>query len=170
MKHWLLIGLLAASTAIAASDETPAVNFFTAPSATFTQPGGGSLKTDSLKGRPTVVNFWATWCPPCREELPLLVKVHARYAKKYKDKIGFIGLAVEDNAEFVGEYARAYGLEYPIAAGREQAIALMQSLGNTQAGMPYTVVLDGEGRVVYAKRGLVKEKDLDRALAPLLRP
>lgn len=165
-----LIGLLTTSAAIAASDETSTINFFATPSATFAQPGGGSLKIDSLKGRPMVVNFWATWCPPCREELPLLVKVHARYSKQYGDKLGFLGLAVEDNVEFVGEYARAYGLAYPIAAGRDPAIALMQALGNKQAGMPYTVVLDGAGRVVYAKRGLVKEKDLDRALAPLLRP
>jgi len=162
----LLIGLLAVSGARA--DEP--VNFFATPNVTFAQPGGGSLQIDSLKGRPTVVNFWATWCPPCREELPLLVKIHARYDKKYGDKVGFLGLAVEDNVEFVGEYARAYGLKYPIAAGREPAIALMQALGNKQAGMPYTVVLDGEGRVIYAKRGLVKEKDLDQALAPLLRP
>ncbi|MDP2433750.1 MAG: TlpA disulfide reductase family protein [Pseudomonadota bacterium] len=166
----LLIGLLAASTAMAAPDESQPINFYTVATATFAQPGGGSLKIDSIKGRPMVVNFWATWCPPCREELPLLVKVHARYDKKYGDKLGFLGLAVEDNVEFVGEYARAYGLKYPIAAGRDPAIALMQALGNKQAGMPYTLVLDGEGRVIYAKRGLVKEKDLDRALAPLLRP
>ena len=146
------------------------VNFFATPSATFAQPGGGKLQLDSIKGRPAVVNFWATWCPPCREELPLLAKIHARYEKKYRGKVGFLGLAVEDNAEFVGEYAHAYGLRYPVAVGREPAIALMQALGNTQAGMPYTVVLDSEGRVVYSKRGMVKEKDLDHALAQLLRP
>ncbi len=162
MKRLLLIGLFAASAATAGEP----INFYAAATAPFTQPGGGSLQLDSLKGRPAVVNFWATWCPPCREELPLLVKVHKRYGKQ----VGFLGLAVENNVEFVSEYADAYGLEYPIAAGREPAIALMQALGNEKAGMPYTVVLDGEGRVVYAKRGLVKGKDLDQALAPLLQP
>ncbi len=161
-----LIGLLAASAAIA--DEP--VNFYAAASATFAQPGGGGLQIDSLKGRPAVINFWATWCPPCREELPLLVKVHARYDKKYGKKVGFLGLAVEDNVEFVGEYASAYGLRYPVAAGREPAIALMQALGNEQAGMPFTVVVNAAGLVVYAKRGVVTEKDLTKALAPLLRP
>lgn len=162
MRRLLLIGLLAA--ALASADEP--VNFYAAATAPFTQPGGRVLQLDTLKGRPAVINFWATWCPPCREELPLLVKFHKRYGKK----AGFLGLAVEDNVEFVGEYARAYGLKYPIAAGREPAIALMQALGNEKAGMPYTVVLDAEGRVVYSKRGLVKIKDLDEALAPLLRP
>jgi thiol-disulfide isomerase/thioredoxin len=170
MKRLLLLGLLAAVCAGAGAGETPGVNLYAAPAATFTQPGGGSLQIDTFKGRPAVINFWATWCPPCREELPLLAKVHARYDKKQGKKVGFLGLAVEDNVEFVAEYARAYGLRYPVAAGREPAIALMQALGNEQAGMPFTVVVDAEGRVVYAKRGVVTEKALAQALAPLLRP
>ncbi len=162
MKRLLLLGLLAASCAGAGEP----INFYAMPAAPFAQPGGGSLQLDSLKGRPAVINFWATWCPPCREELPLLVKVHKRFGKK----VGFLGLAVEDNVEFVGEYAGAYGLRYPVAAGRDPAIALMQALGNEQAGMPFTVVVDGEGRVVYSKRGVVTEKALTQALTPLLRP
>jgi hypothetical protein len=102
--------------------------------------------------------------------LPLLVKAHARYDRKYHKKVAFLGLAVEDNVEFVGEYAGAYGVRYPIAAGREPAIALMQALGNEEAGMPFTVVVNVEGKVMYAKRGVVTEKELAKALAPLLRP
>ena len=162
MKHLLLIGLLACACASAAEP----VNFHAVPAATFARPGGGELRTDSLKGRPAVVNFWATWCPPCREELPLLAKLHARHGKK----VAFLGLAVEDNAEFAGEFARAYQLNYPVAAGREPAIALMRALGNEQAGVPFTLVVDAEGKVLYAKRGVVTEKDLAQALAPLLRP
>jgi len=164
MKRLLMLGLLAASCAGAV--ELPAANIYAAATSTFAQPAGASLRLDSLKGRPAVVNFWATWCPPCREELPLLAKIHKRYGKK----VAFLGLAVENNAEFVDEYAHAYGLRYPVAAGREPAIALMQALGNEQAGMPFTVVVDGEGQVVYAKRGVVTEKDLGLALMPLLRP
>jgi thiol-disulfide isomerase/thioredoxin len=162
MKSLLLAVLLACSCANAAEP----VNLYAVSAAAFAQPNGSSLRVDSLKGRPAVVNFWATWCPPCREELQLLAKFHARHGKK----IGFLGLAVEDNAEFAGEFARAYGLRYPIAAGREQAIALMGALGNELAGMPFTIVVDAEGRVLYAKRGAVTEKDLKQALAPLLRP
>ncbi|MDD3529611.1 MAG: hypothetical protein PHS77_07010, partial [Gallionellaceae bacterium] len=69
-----------------------------------------------------------------------------------------------------GEFARVYGIKYPVAAGREPAIALMQALGNEQAGMPFTIVVDGDGRVVYARRGEVTGKDLDAALASLGRP
>jgi peroxiredoxin len=98
--------------------------------------------------------------------LPLLAKLHARHGKK----VAFLGLAVEDNAEFAGEFARAYQLNYPVAAGREPAIALMRALGNEQAGVPFTLVVDAEGKVLYAKRGVVTEKDLKQALAPLLRP
>jgi thiol-disulfide isomerase/thioredoxin len=168
MKRLLCAVLLMAwSFAGAASTE---VNLYRVATTPFKQPGGGSLQLETLQGRPAVINFWATWCPPCREELPLLVKTHARYEKKYPKKIAFIGLAVEDNVEFVSEYAGAYGLRYPIAVGREAAIALMQAIGNEQAGMPYTVVVNAEGQVVYAKRGAVTEKELTKALAPLLKP
>jgi thiol-disulfide isomerase/thioredoxin len=166
MRRLPRVFLLVAICAAACVSAGESANLYAVASVSFAQPGGGSMQIDSLKGRPAVVNFWATWCPPCREELPLLVKVHKRYGKQ----VGFLGLAVEDNVGFVGEYAGAYGLSYPIAAGREPAIALMQALGNEKAGMPFTVVLDAEGRVVYSKRGLVTEKDLVRALAPLLRP
>jgi thiol-disulfide isomerase/thioredoxin len=159
----LLLALFAVS--LAAGADEPA-NLYAAATVAFTQPDGKELRIDSLKGRPAVVNFWATWCPPCREELPRLVKAHARHGKR----VGFLGIAVEDKAEFVGEYARAYGLAYPVAVGREPAIALMQALGNSAAAMPYTVVVDGEGRVVYAKRGAVTERDLSQALAALARP
>lgn len=165
MRFLLLIGLLIAP--VVHADEP--VNFHAASHAAFALPGGGSLKTETLKGRPAVINFWATWCPPCREELPLLVRLHSHYTQQHGDQVAFLGLAVEDNVGFVGEYAGAYGLTYPVAVGREPAIALMQALGNTQAGIPYTVVIDGEGRVVYAKRGLVTEKALAGALAPLLK-
>jgi len=166
MRYLPRIVLLVATCAVACVNAGEPANLYTATSVSFVQPGGGSVQIDSLKGRPAVVNFWATWCPPCREELPLLVKVHKRYGKQ----VGFLGLAVEDNVGFVGEYAGAYGLSYPIAAGREPAIALMQALGNEKAGMPFTVVSDAEGQVVYSKRGLITEKDLVRVLTPMLRP
>ncbi len=162
MRRLLLAGLLICTGAGAAEP----VGLYDAPAATFAQPGGATLRVDSLKGRPAVVNFWATWCPPCREELPVLARFHARHGKS----VGFLGLAVEDNADFAGEFARAYGLNYPVAAGREPAIALMAALGNEKAGMPFTLVVDAQGRVVYAKRGAVTEKELKQALAPLLRP
>lgn len=162
MRHLLLALLFIAGDALAGEP----VNLHAAASAGFTRPDGRELRVDQLKGRPAVVNFWASWCPPCRNELPILAKAYARHGKK----VGFLGLAVEDNAELAGEFARVYGIKYPVAAGREPAIALMQALGNEQAGMPFTIVVDGDGRVVYARRGEVTGKDLDAALASLGRP
>ena len=153
--------LLAASGAGA---EPPAPSSEALPAVTFTQPDGQAFTLDGLKGRPALVNFWGTWCPPCREELPLLIKAYGKYGKQ----VAFVGLAVEDNAEFMGEFARAYKVPYAVAAGREAAISLMQALGNSKALMPFTVILDAEGRVVFSRAGLVSEKELERTLDPLL--
>ena len=147
--------------ALTAQADLP-VDFHTAIPAGFTSPTGSAPDFERLRGHPAVVNFWATWCPPCREELPILAKAHKRLGKK----AAFLGIAVENNAEFAGEYARVQGIHYPVAVGREPAIALMQALGNKHAGMPYTVVLDAAGKVVFSKIGVVTEKDLAQALQP----
>jgi thiol-disulfide isomerase/thioredoxin len=153
----LLIGSFASAA------QPPATNLGALPVVSFTRPDGASFSLETLKGRPALINFWGTWCPPCRDELPLLAKVHAKYGKE----VAFVGLAVEDKADFVGEFARAYKLPYLVAAGRDPAIALMQALGNVAAGMPYTVVVDAQGAVVFTKRGRVTMEELDHALSTL---
>jgi thiol-disulfide isomerase/thioredoxin len=162
MKRVVLASLLLMN-AFAWAAEPSVINLSALPQVAFTRPDGGSFSLDTLKGRPALINFWGTWCPPCRDELPLLAKAHARYGAK----VAFVGLAVEDKAEFAGEFARAYKLPYPVAAGREPAIALMQALGNMAAGMPYTVVVDAQGEVVFSKRGLMTGNELNQALSPL---
>jgi thiol-disulfide isomerase/thioredoxin len=157
---WFAVLLTAA---VSAAADPPVTNLSALPQVSFTRPDGSSFSLDVLKGRPALVNFWGTWCPPCRDELPLLAKAHGKYGRK----VAFVGLAVEDKAEFAGEFARAYQLPYPVAAGREPAIVLMQALGNTAAGMPYTVIVNSRGDVVFAKRGRVTRKELDKALASL---
>jgi len=132
---------------------------------TFARPGGETLGLSALQGRPVLINFWAAWCPACREELPLLAKVHARYGKR----LAFVGVAVDDNLELTGEFAKAYKVPYPVAGGKETAIAFMQALGNGKALMPFTVILNAEGRTVFSKAGAVSEKELVAALKALPR-
>lgn len=114
---------------------------------------------ERYKGKPLIVNFWARWCGPCRAEIPELVRVR----NANKGKLEVLGIGIEDKAEPAKEFAKAYDMDYPAFVAKAQGIPLMQSLGNTKGGLPYTVVIDRNGRVVLKKMGLMKKADLDAA-------
>lgn len=159
----LLLGLSAAP-ALGADAAMPSAEPVFA--ATLTDLQGKPVALAELKGKVTVLNFWATWCTPCRNEIPHLVEGYNHYASR---GVLFLGAAVEDNAEAVATFAKAYNINYPLAmAGREQGIALLQALGNKIAGLPYTLVLDRQGKVVAVKRGVMTTERLRQILDPLL--
>lgn len=112
---------------------------------------------ERYKGKPLVVNFWARWCGPCRAEIPELIK----FRNTHKSKIEVLGIGIEDKAEPAKEFAKAYDMDYPVFVAKEQGIPLMQALGNTKAGLPYTLFIDRNGQVVSKKMGTIKKPDLD---------
>jgi peroxiredoxin len=118
------------------------------------------------RGRPLVVNFWARWCGPCREEIPQLVSERARL----KDRgLEVVGIAIEDNTDSVRDFAKAYEMDYPVLLARDQGIALMQALGNPRAGLPYTLVLDRNGKVVASKLGPMNKDEMAASFAAALK-
>lgn len=117
------------------------------------------------RGRIAVVNFWATWCEPCREEIPLLVQTSRTYASA---GVEVVGIAI-DTVDKIREYAANFGIPYPILVGDMRAIDLLRQLGNQAGALPYTVVLDRSGAVAARKLGAYKAGELDRALATILR-
>jgi thiol-disulfide isomerase/thioredoxin len=133
--------------------------------ASFTDLAGQPVVLEQLRGKVAVVNFWATWCPPCRKEIPDLIEAQEQYRER---GVAFIGIAVEDNRELVQDFARAYGINYPLASGKEQGIALMQKLGNQAAGLPFTLVLDAQGNIVDTRRGPMSAARLEQALQAAL--
>ena len=133
--------------------------------ATLTDFDGKPVALAGLKGKVVVLNFWATWCSPCRTEIPHLEEGHKKYGQR---GVVFIGAAVEDSADSVRDFAKAYNISYTVAmAGKDQGIALLQALGNKIAGLPFTVVLDRQGNVVAAKRGILTPARLQQILDPL---
>jgi len=161
MKKILLL-LLFLAQGVQAADVISTVPLY---QATFNDLAGLAVALEQLKGKVAVVNFWATWCPPCRKEIPDLVEAHARYRER---GVAFLGIAVEDNRELVQDFSRTYGINYPLVAGKEQGIALMQALGNQAAGLPFTLVLDAQGNIVAAKRGAMNATRLEQALQTAL--
>lgn len=111
------------------------------------------------KGKPLIVNFWARWCGPCRTEIPELIAIR----NAHKGKLEVLGIGIEDKVEPVREFAKAYKMDYPVFVAGEKGIPLMQALGNTKGGLPFTIVIDRNGQVVQKKMGIMKQADLDAA-------
>jgi thiol-disulfide isomerase/thioredoxin len=129
-------------------------------SAQFPDLAGKPRRLSEWRGRVLVCNFWATWCAPCREEMPLLMAARAKYAAK---GVEFVGIAV-DNAAKVREFTASLGVTYPIVLSEAEGLELMRRLGNSAGGLPYTVFLDREGRPVQQKLGALKAGELERIL------
>lgn len=128
----------------------------------FATPDGSLLSMASLRGKPVLLNFWATWCPPCVEELPLLSDFYrGNSAKGWQ----VLGLAV-DQLEPVKQFLLRSPVTFPVALAGMPGAEISKSLGNLSGGLPFTVVLGSDGRVAHRKMGRVTPDDL-RAWAVL---
>lgn len=124
---------------------------------TFTRPEGGELKLADFKGKPLMINFWATWCPPCVEELPLIDRF-------FKDHAGngwqVIGLAI-DQPSAVRKFLERTPVTFPIGLAGLEGTDLIKQMGNASGGLPFTLVMDGDGRVAARKLGKLDSSDLE---------
>jgi thiol-disulfide isomerase/thioredoxin len=112
------------------------------------------------RGQVVVLNFWATWCAPCREEMPDFSALQAQYRAK---DVVFVGIAI-DNSANVTRFLQRQPVDYPILIGEAAALALARQLGNPSGALPYTIVLDRDGRVVLRHLGRLPRATLDAAL------
>lgn len=115
------------------------------------------------QGRVLVINFWASWCPPCREEMPALSRLQTRHAPNGAQ---IIGIAL-DNAANVSQYAAKHPTSYPLLVGNSNTSELTREMGNTQMALPYTVVFDANGSAKMTRLGLFSEDELDALLKKL---
>ena len=117
---------------------------------------GSLLSMASLRGKPVLLNFWASWCPPCVEELPLLSSFYLENAVKGWQ---VLGLAV-DQLEPVKRFLVKAPVTFPVALAGVAGVELSRSLGNLSGGLPFTVVLGSDGLVAHRKMGRVTSDDL----------
>lgn len=119
---------------------------------------------DEWDGKVLLVNFWATWCPPCKREIPDFIKVREQLGT---DDFEVIGIAI-DNRNAVSEFARTMNIPYPLLYGEREASRISTSYGNRLGGLPYSVLIDREGIVRTTKTGEYRASELLRDVQPLL--
>ena len=120
-------------------------------------PQGTSLPMQSLRGRPVLLNFWATWCPPCVEELPL---INDFYLKNKANGWQVLGLAV-DKLQPVQAFLQKMPLDFPVGLAGLAGTELGRSMGNLAGGLPFTVVLGAAGGILHRKTGRVTPEELE---------
>ena len=116
-------------------------------------------------GKVMVVNFWATWCTPCREEIPEFVEAQSKYGDQ---GLIFVGIAI-DQPEKVKMFSQEFGINYPVLIGSFNTWSLLEAAGNRMSALPYTVVLNRSGEIVDTYLGRVNLKKLEKLIEPLLK-
>jgi thiol-disulfide isomerase/thioredoxin len=123
----------------------------------YDRPEGGRLDFASLRGKPLLLNFWATWCPPCIEELPM---IDGFFRDQAVNGWQVVGLAI-DRPEAVRKFLARTPVSFPVGIAGLQGTDLVRQLGNTAGGLPFTLVVAADGSVATRKMGQLKPADLD---------
>ena len=118
---------------------------------------------EQWRGKVLVVNFWATWCTPCREEIPGFIKFQASYRA---DGVQFVGVAI-DQKQRVEPYAKEMGINYPLVVGGLETMEFARQLGNQHGVLPFTLVVDRAGKIRAKEVGIVRPEKRESLLKPL---
>jgi thiol-disulfide isomerase/thioredoxin len=132
--------------------------------ATFPDSQGRTQALSQWQGKVLLVNFWATWCPPCREEMPELSRLQEKYRS---GGLAIIGIATDD-VNKMWEFAQQNPVAYPLLAGDFEATNLAAGLGNDKDILPYTVAIGRDGKVVASYLGRLDMGVVEQTLQPLL--
>jgi len=115
-------------------------------------------------GKVVLLNFWATWCPPCRREIPALIELQERYGP---EGLQVVGIAI-DQQELVQPYVESMGVNYPALVGELDAMDVSRAYGNRYGQLPYTVVIDRQGTIRAVHRGEIEHEEAAALIEPLL--
>jgi thiol-disulfide isomerase/thioredoxin len=131
---------------------------------TLPDASGNEVRLDQWRGKVVVVNFWATWCAPCREEMPAFIEAQS---KQGSQGLQFVGIAVDD-ASKVRQFASEIKLNYPALIGGYGALELSKTLGNTVMALPFTIVIGRDGNVLRTQLGPLPREQLASILRDVL--
>lgn len=128
-------------------------------------PAGKTQTLKQWQGKVLVVNFWATWCPPCLKEMPGFSRLQRQYADK---GVQFVGIGIDSPGK-IQEFANSTPVSYPLLMGASDTFAVARKLGNYSDALPFTVILAQDGRLRGTRLGLWNEAELGKLLLDLTR-
>lgn len=142
--------------------DVPAINrFFAQPWQT---PDGKTADVQAWRNKVLVVNFWASWCPPCVKEMPTLNLLQQEFKEQ---NVLFVGIGI-DSPSNIREFLQKTPISYPIVIGGIDGSAIAKQLGNTQGALPYTIVIDAKGKAISSKLGQISEDELRNTIKSAL--
>lgn len=128
-------------------------------------PDGDIADSANWNNKILIVNFWATWCTPCKKEMPAFV----RFQEKYRDHgVQFVGIAM-DEPQPVREFIAQLGVNYPILLDDGSAVTLSRRMGNRKGVLPYTAIYNRAGELIHTRAGEISELELSEWIEPLLK-
>ena len=126
---------------------------------------GHEISSEAWAGKVVVINYWASWCPPCVREMPLFIQTQDALGDSGVQVVGIAVDRIEDVEKFIADYP----VNYPILMADPEAVALSKRLGNRVEGLPFTVIFDHRGRRVFSRTGEIAAADLKAELDPLVK-
>jgi peroxiredoxin len=137
-----------------------------APDFVLRAPDGGELRFSDLQGQPVIVNFWASWCTPCRQEMPEIVRA---YDARKDDGLVVVAVDLQENADRVREFAEDFGMTFPIVIDRTGEVGETWRIGGPVEGIPSSYFVDAEGIVQARVFGPMDAERIEQELAKILR-
>ncbi|MDD3448262.1 MAG: TlpA disulfide reductase family protein [Gammaproteobacteria bacterium] len=134
------------------------------PDFSLPDPDGTLHAASDWDGQVLVVNFWATWCPPCRREIPTFIELQQEYGAR---GLQFVGIAM-DEADRVRDFATTLGINYPLLVGEQAVVDAARAYGNEAGLLPYSAVVDRSGKIVFTWAGELTREQAEEVILPLL--
>jgi peroxiredoxin len=134
------------------------------PDFTLASSKGEFVSSTDFTGKTVLLNFWATWCEPCRREMPMLMDLQRKHGPT---GLQVVGIAL-DNQESVKSFVSTYGISYPILVGEADVFKTSADYGNTEGVLPYSVLIDNEGIIRWKYAGVIKHDKINDLLNDLL--